>query len=277
VLDADAAVALGGALTIAEQAADEAAAIALAGLGRAHQLGHKQGPSDLVTEFDLAVERAVLGRLRGAFPADRMVGEEGTADATGSGRAWYVDPIDGTTNFAHGLPFFALSIGMVDERGPALGLIDAPALGWRFTAVRGGGAFLSARGGARSLTVSRTARLSESLLATGFPYDLRTSAEDNLAEFGHLQRAGQAVRRVGAASLDLAMVAAGWFDGYWEQKLKPWDLAAGVLLVTEAGGRVTGYDGGPVDLVSGRLVASNGAIHDELLAALATGRRPPSG
>jgi myo-inositol-1(or 4)-monophosphatase len=268
---ADAARALGAALAIAEQAADEAAPIALSGLGRAHQLGHKQGPSDLVTEFDLAVERAVLGRLRAAFPSDTMVGEEGTANATGpgDGRAWYVDPIDGTTNFAHGVPFFALSIGMVDERGPALGLIEAPALGWRFTAVRGGGAFLSTRGASRSLAVSRTARLTEALLATGFPYDLRTSAEDNLAEFAHLQRAAQAVRRVGAASLDLAMVAAGWFDGYWEQKLKPWDLAAGVVLVTEAGGRVTDYDGGPAELTSGRLVASNGAIHDELVAAIA--------
>jgi myo-inositol-1(or 4)-monophosphatase len=268
--DADA-TALGAALAIAEQAADKTAAIALSGLGRVHQLGHKQGPSDLVTEFDLAVERAVLAHLRAAFPADTMVGEEGTTDASGreNGRAWYIDPIDGTTNFAHGLPFFALSIGLCDERGPALGLIDAPALGWRFTAVRGGGAFLSTRGVARSLAVSRTARLAEALLATGFPYDLRTSPEDNLAEFAHLQRAGQAVRRVGAASLDLAMVAAGWFDGYWEQKLKPWDLAAGVVLVTEAGGRVSGYDGGAVDLRSGRLVASNGAIHDELIAALA--------
>ena len=264
------------ALDVVAQAADEAAVIALGGLGLARHgrtLGRKQSASDLVTESDLAVERAVVGRLRAAFPGDAIVGEEGTADVAGAGRAWYVDPIDGTTNFAHGLPFFCLSIGLQDEGGPALGLIDAPALGWRFTATRGGGAFLRMGGETRRLAVSRTARLDEALLATGFPYDLRTSPEDNLAEFAHLQRVAQAVRRVGAAALDLAMVAAGWLDGYWEQKLKPWDLVAGVVLVAEAGGRVSGYGGEPLDIGRGRLVASNGAIHDELVGAL--GAVPP--
>jgi myo-inositol-1(or 4)-monophosphatase len=261
--------ALDSALAVAQQAADEAGALALAGLGRAREVAHKGSSSDLVTEHDLAVERAIVGRLRAAFADDAIVGEEGTADRAGAGRAWYVDPIDGTTNFAHGLPFFCVSIGLRDSAGPAVGVIDVPALGWRFWARRGGGAFARLRGEpAGPLAVSRTQRLDEALLATGFPYDLRTSPEDNLVEFAHLQRAAQAVRRVGAAALDLAMVAAGWYDGYWEQKLKPWDLLAGIVLVTEAGGRVSGYDGEAVDLEVGRLVASNGRIHAELVGAL---------
>jgi myo-inositol-1(or 4)-monophosphatase len=259
------------ALAEAERAADEAGAIARAGLGHAREIGRKQSTSDLVTESDLAVERAVVSRLRARFAEDGFVGEEGTGDApSGSpSRVWYVDPIDGTTNFAHGLPFFCISIGLCDRDGPALGVIDAPALGWRFSAVRGGGAWLcDGTHERRALGVSATDRLDSALLATGFPYDLRTSPDDNVAQFAHLQRVAQAVRRVGAAALDLAMVAAGWFDGYWEGKLKPWDLVAGVVLVEEAGGRVTGIDGGMLRIESGALVASNGRIHAELLGAL---------
>jgi myo-inositol-1(or 4)-monophosphatase len=252
------------ALRVAHACADEAATIAMGGLGHARSIERKQSSSDLVTEFDLAVERAVVARLAAAFPDDTIVGEEGASEVRGQ-RRWYVDPIDGTTNFAHGLPFFATSIGLVDEQGPAVGIVSAPALGWRFAAVRGQGATLEGR----PLRVSTTGRLSDALLATGFPYDLRTDPADNVAAFAKLQRDAQAVRRVGAASLDLAMTACGWLDGYWERKLKPWDVAAGLLLVTEAGGRTTGFDGGPVELDSGRVVATNGAIHDALLAALA--------
>ena len=264
-------LALRTALAEAELAADEAGVIALAGSGKARDVARKQSTSDLVTEFDLAVERAIVKRLAAAFPEDAIIGEEGTGDvASARDRLWYIDPIDGTTNFAHGLPFFCTSIGLVDALGPAVGVIDAPALGWRFTALRGEGAYLRERGGPpRRLAVSSTASLQGALLATGFPYDLRTSSADNVAAFAELQRAGQAVRRVGAAALDLAMVAAGWFDGYWEQKLKPWDVAAGLLLVAEAGGRQSGYDGKAVQLSSGSVVATNGHIHDELLAVLA--------
>ena len=267
--------ALAAALAVAEEIADEAGAIARAGLGRAREVTHKRSAGDLVTEFDLAVERAAVARLRAAFPGDRIVGEEGGEGGAGdAARRWYVDPIDGTTNFAHGLPFFCVSIGLCDEVGPAVGIVDAPALGWRFSAARGGGAHLRERGGvARRLAVSGTTRLEDALLATGFPYDLRASAEDNVREFVALQRAAQAVRRVGAAALDLAMVAAGWFDGYWEQKIKPWDIAAGAVLVTEAGGRVSGYTGDPLRLDGGQIVATNGRVHDALVVALADARR----
>ena len=256
------------ALDVALSCAADGAQIARAGLGRARDIVRKQSSSDLVTEFDLAVERAIVERLRAAFPDDAIIGEEGSSFE--GVRRWYVDPIDGTTNFAHGLPFFGISIGLVDESGPAVGVVVAPALGWCFSARRGGGAWLAEHGAApRQLEVSRTDVLLDALLATGFPYDLRTSREDNVAQFTALQRDAQAVRRVGAASLDLAMVAAGWFDGYWEQKLKPWDVAAGLLLVTESGGRVSGFTGEPVDLESGRVVATNGRVHDALVAALA--------
>ena len=258
------------ALDVALRCAAAGAQIARAGLGCARDIVRKQSPSDLVTEFDVAVERAIVGGLRAAFPDDAIVGEEGTA-VEGT-RRWYVDPIDGTTNFAHGLPFFAISIGLVDDAGPAVGVVVAPALGWCFSARRGGGAWLSEHDAPpRRLEVSPTAVLLDALLATGFPYDLRTSPDDNEAAFSALQREAQAVRRVGAASLDLAMVAAGWFDGYWERKLKPWDVAAGLLLVTESGGRVSGFDGGLLNLAAfeaGRLVATNGRIHDALVASL---------
>jgi myo-inositol-1(or 4)-monophosphatase len=261
--------ALGAALAVVEAACDEAAAISVAGMGRARAVAAKQSASDLVTEFDLAVEAAVVARLRAAFPGDAIVAEEGGAEGQAQ-RRWFVDPIDGTTNFSHGLPFFCTSIALHDEAGPAVGVVDAPALGWRFSATRGGGATLRERGGApRPLAVSATPALLQALLATGFPYDLRTDPADNVRQFAALQREAQAVRRVGAAALDLAMVAAGWLDGYWERKLKPWDVAAGMLLVTEAGGRVTGHDGGPPVLERGELVATNGLVHDALLAALA--------
>ncbi len=219
----------------------------------------------------------MVARLRAAFPLDEIVGEEGTGDVARSApaRRWYIDPIDGTTNFAHGLPFFCTSIGLIDELGPAVAVVDAPALGWRFSACRGGGAFLRERGGeAERLSVSRTSALPDALLATGFPYDLRTSPVDNVREFAVLQREAQAVRRVGAAALDLAMVAAGWFDGYWERKLKPWDIAAGILLVLESGGVVTGLSGEPYALHSGELVATNGLVHRALVESLAGVTRP---
>ena len=258
-------------LAVAEAAATDAGRIALSGLGRAREITRKASTSDLVTEFDLAVERQIVSRIRATFPDDRIVGEEGTADlASAELRGWYVDPIDGTTNFAHGLPFFCTSIGYFDEDGPLVAVIEAPALGWRFSAARGEGAYLRERDGERRrLAVSAQPRLDASLLATGFPYDLRTHPDDNVRQFAVMQREAQAVRRVGAAALDLAMVAAGWLDGYWERKLKPWDIAAGILLVEEAGGRVTGVRGDPYDLLSGELVATNGRIHDALVDALA--------
>ncbi|MGZ3406138.1 MAG: inositol monophosphatase family protein, partial [Polyangia bacterium] len=181
-------------------------------------------------------------------------------------------PLDGTTNFSHGLPFFCVSIAVEDADGPLAGVVDAPALGWQFFGARGGGAFLVERdrGAAeRRLHVSDTDALAGSLLATGFPYDTRSSARNNLVEWAHVYPQTQGLRRVGAAALDLCFVAAGWMDGYWELKIKPWDVAAGALFVREAGGRVTDYRGAPFASDGDEILASNGRLHDALADALA--------
>jgi myo-inositol-1(or 4)-monophosphatase len=251
-------------LAFVRQIAAEAGALLAAGAGRAHPAERKRTAVDLVTDYDRRSEALLVAAVRAQFPDDTILAEEGGGQQAGA-RRWLIDPLDGTTNFAHGLPFFCVSIG-VEEAGELLaGAVEAPALGWSFSAGRGEGAWLNGR----RIAVSDTSLLAEALLATGFPYDTATSPRDNFAEFIALYRRTQGVRRVGAAALDLAMVAAGWLDGYWEMKLKPWDLAAGALLVREAGGRVTARDGGVFTCDGGEAVASNGRIHDELVRALA--------
>jgi myo-inositol-1(or 4)-monophosphatase len=259
-------------LTAALRIAREAGAILRAGAGRAHAADQKRTTVDLVTEYDKRSEAHVAAALRAAFPDDEVVAEEGGGHAGASGRRWLVDPLDGTTNFAHGLPFFCVSIGLEDAHGPLCGVVEAPALGWTFYAARGAGAFLVEPARSlepRRLAVSATATLGSAVLATGFPYDNATSAQNNFAAWVHMYQRTQGLRRVGAAALDLAMVAAGWFDGYWEMKLKPWDVCAGALLVLEAGGRLSDYRGGPFRSDGGEVVASNGKLHDAIAAELA--------
>jgi myo-inositol-1(or 4)-monophosphatase len=257
-------------LHVARRIAVEAGAILRAGAGRKHASDRKRTAVDLVTEYDKRSEAHIVAALRAAFPGDEVIAEEGGGQPGASGRRWLVDPLDGTTNFAHGLPFFCVSIGLEDASGPLAGVIDAPALGWHFYAARGQGAWLVERGMAeRRLAVSDTGSLDASLLATGFPYDTAASAHNNLAEWSYIYPKTQGLRRVGAAALDLCFVAAGWMDGYWELKIKPWDVAAGALFVTEAGGRVTDYRGGPFRSDGGEILATNARLHDALAAALA--------
>jgi myo-inositol-1(or 4)-monophosphatase len=196
------------------------------------------------------------------------VGEEGTATGTGD-RVWYVDPIDGTTNYAHGHPFFAVSIALYDGSEGLAGVIAAPALGVTWHGAKGLGAH---RNGKRC-RVSSKAFLDDALCATGFPYDRREAVDDNLREFGAFIKRTQGIRRCGAAAVDLALVAEGTYDVYWEQRLNAWDTCAGALLVEEAGGRLSDYAGGPADPRSGTLVATNGRLHDAALAVLAEARR----
>jgi myo-inositol-1(or 4)-monophosphatase len=252
-------------LRVARELAQRAGALLESGAFRAHASEDKANDKDLVTAFDRQSEAVIVAGLAAAFPADQVVAEEGGAYGAADGRRWFVDPLDGTTNFAHGLPFFAISIGLEEAGRPTVGVVAAPALGWTFWAARGEGAFWNGR----RLRVSATTSLERALLVTGFPADRRTSPENNFGEYVTLQRIAQGVRRIGAAALDLAMVAAGWLDGYWERKLKPWDLLAGALLVEEAGGRVTAWDGGPFVATQGAAVATNGHLHDALRAALA--------
>ncbi|HTM22267.1 MAG TPA: inositol monophosphatase family protein [Kofleriaceae bacterium] len=258
------------ALAIARTAAAEAAALLRGGQVAIGPLRTKSSLRDLVTEWDTRCEELIRARLQALSPDVPIVGEEGGGDAvSGSGATlWLVDPIDGTVNFAHGLPLWAVTIALERAGAPVAGVVVAPALGWELHAALGGGAFL----GDRPLHVSAVTRLDQALLATGFPYDRATNPDNNFAEWEHMQRRAGACRRLGAASLDLAMVAAGSLDGYWERRLYPWDMAAGALLVQEAGGRVTATDGSPFVAARGDAAASNGAIHNDILAELAAVR-----
>ncbi len=253
-------------LAFARDLAGRAGSLLVEGAFRSHSAERKQTPVELVTEFDRRSEQLIVDALAAEFPGDSVVAEEGGARAQSAERRWWIDPLDGTTNFSHGLPFFCVSIGLEVGGCSAVGVVAAPALGWSFSAARGEGAWL----GERRLSVSRTPSLAESLLATGFPYDNASSPQNNFAPFVRLYPQTQGIRRVGAAALDLAMVAAGWLDGYWEMKLKPWDVAAGVILVEEAGGRVSDYSGGAFQsqAAADGVVVSNGHIHDGLLSAL---------
>ena len=242
---------------------------ALAGERR---VSFKGTPTNLVTEMDARAEQLVSERLRAAFPDDALLGEEGGGCAGTSGRRWIVDPLDGTTNYAHGMPVFGVSIALETGGRPILGVIYDPNRDELFVAERGRGAWL----GERRLSVSSTPTLDESLLSTGFPYDIRETPDNNLREFAAFCLRAQGVRRMGSAVLYLAYVAAGRTDGYWELRLGPWDVAAGALLVEEAGGRVTDLIGGALDLDAPAIVASNGRIHDEMLSVIAGVRSPRS-
>ncbi|MBE7448686.1 MAG: inositol monophosphatase [Kofleriaceae bacterium] len=261
------------ALRVARQVAAEAATL-LRG-ARAGEVRHKGNPRDLVTEWDTRSEELIRARLGALTPAIPVVGEEAGGDA-GAPRRWLVDPIDGTVNFAHGLPLWTVSIALEGVAGGEVGVVTAPALDWAFWARRGGGAHGERDGEIRALAVSAVAALDAALLVTGFPYDRATAPDNNFAEWEHFQRRAGACRRLGAASLDLCLVASGALDGYWERRLHAWDVAAGALIVAEAGGRVTDTRGGPFAASRGEVVASNGAIHDMIVRELAAVRRGPA-
>ncbi|MBC7961799.1 MAG: inositol monophosphatase [Steroidobacteraceae bacterium] len=224
-----------------------------------------KGDKDLVTEVDRESERLIVEHLRTRFPDHDMLAEEGDYLRSGSAFRWIIDPVDGTTNYAHGFPWFCTSIGLQFAGEMVAAVIYNPIYDELFTATKGGGAFLNGR----RLAVSAHTPLKSALLGTGFPYDCASDPANNFANFIAFQKAARGIRRAGAAALDLACVAAGRLDGFWELKLKPWDVAAGLLLVSEAGGRVTTFDGSAYDVFNDRIVASNGLIHDEMIAMLA--------
>ena len=225
---------------------------------------------DIVTAADTETETYVVRELRRRFPDHHIVGEEGGGQGASAGTApyhWFVDPIDGTVNFAAKLPHFCVSIGLATpDRQPLLGVIYDPMRRELFTAVRGGGAQLNGE----PLRVTQTAELVDAVIASGFPYDKHTNPDNNLKEWSAFMMKIRGERRLGSAALDLGYVAAGRLDGYWEQNLKPYDAMAGMLLVREAGGVVTDYQGGPNPQVQhrGRYVASNGHLHAAMLKVL---------
>lgn len=248
-----------------------AAARAAGELQRSHYGGalaiRYKGETNLVTEVDQACEQLIVGMIRSRHPGHDILAEENEYASKRSGWTWVIDPLDGTTNYAHGIPWFCVSIALERDGVVSVGAIYHPMMDQLFTAAKGGGAWLNGE----RLAVSRRSPLRQSLLATGFPYDRFADPDNNFSNFFKFQIAARAVRRFGAAALDLAYVATGRLDGFWEAKLHPWDVAAGALLVEEAGGRVTGYAGEPYDILNHRIVASNGLIHDEMLAVLAAG------
>ena len=223
---------------------------------------HYKGDINLVTEADKMSENIIMAAIRQSFPEHGILSEESPAILDGSSLRWIIDPLDGTTNYAHGYPVFCVSIALEKNGTIILGVIYDPTRRDTFVAVRGEGAFLNGK----KLAVSKVSALSRSLLATGFPYDIRESEENNLNYFNIMAKEVQAIRRAGAAALDIAYAAAGRFDGFWELKLKPWDTAAACLLLEEAGGKITDIFGGPWNLLSPNLLASNSLLHEQMIA-----------
>jgi myo-inositol-1(or 4)-monophosphatase len=257
---------LEGARNVAAEIAREAGKILMEGLGTRPTVGYKSEDINLVTEYDKRSEALIVERLSAAFPADRIVAEEGTnaSGDKGATRVWYVDPLDGTTNFAHGFPIFSVSIGLCINGRPVLGIVEAPALGWSFAGtISGGGSTLNGK----PIAPSRVDRLGAALVVSGFPYT-RSPVQTNLPEWTAFTQAAQGTRRLGSAALDLCFVAAGWLDGYWERALHPWDLVAGAAIVLGARGEATDLDGTPFDGETGRVLASNGPLHDQMIKVL---------
>lgn len=251
----------------AQMIAKKAGLLLKSRLGRIHQINLK-GAVDLVTEMDVRSERFIVSAIRRRYPTHSVLAEEKTALPRTSPYRWIIDPLDGTTNYAHGLPIFCVSIALEREDEFILGVVYDPCRDELFWAEKGKGAFLNRQ----RIRVSRTPALSTSLLATGFPYDLRDNPVNNLDHFAHFALRTHAVRRLGSAALDLCYVAAGRFDGYWEMTIGPWDFAAGSLIVQEAGGTITDFRGRPVHLDGKQVLATNGKIHREMIKVLKLGK-----
>jgi len=252
-------------LELAVELAREAGALQRRRFGERRQIETKTSEIDLVTDVDRASDALILERIRRARPDDGILIEEtGQAAAESSGFRWIVDPLDGTTNYAHGVPHFAVSIGVEHAGRREVGVIYDPIRDELFSARRGDGAFLNGD----PIHVSGTDRLDRALLATGFSYAVHHEQIRNLEYFERFIKRAQGVRRAGSAALDIAYVASGRFDGFWEMHLHAWDVAAGLLIVEEAGGRISDFDGAPPPRSGERLVASNGRLHPAMLEVL---------
>jgi len=252
-------------LSLAIELARRAGALQRERYETALEIGTKSAPVDLVTEVDKACEAMIVAALEARRPDDAILAEEGGGlDRAGATWRWVIDPLDGTTNYAHGYPRFCVSIGVEREGERTLGAVYDPLMDELYHAARGEGAFRNGR----PVRVSPETELGRSLLATGFAYDRRESEVDNLDHFGAFLKRARALRRDGSAALDLCYVASGRLDGYWELKLQPWDVAAGALILEEAGGRFSDFGGGAGARSGREVVASNGRIHDAMLAVL---------
>lgn len=258
-------------LAALEAIARDAGQILLEGWDRQPTVEYKSAEKDIVTEFDRRAEALIVRRLGEEFPGVGIVGEEGSlVPETGAG-IFYVDPLDGTVNFAHGLPLFAVSIGLFRAGQARLGVVHAPALGWTFTGAPGLGAFRNAR----PIRPSALDRLERALLVTGFPTPV-SSRIDNTASFVRFNEVAQGLRRLGSAALDLCFVACGWLDGTWQRNLSPWDTVGAAAILAGAGAVITELDGSVFDPRSGGVLAANGLIHRQMLDVLTSlGLEPP--
>ncbi|MFH1552482.1 MAG: inositol monophosphatase family protein [Candidatus Omnitrophota bacterium] len=245
--------------TLAEKAAREAGGYALEHIGKLKEISRKTGINDLVTDVDKMSEKIIIDRIHNEFPQHSILAEESGEHASDGIFRWIIDPLDGTTNYAHGFPVFCVSIGVAEGGSVKIGVVYDPSRDELFTAEEGKGAFL----GGKRIKVSETGTVANSLIATGFAYDVAGKI-DNIESFKTMLKNAQAVRRAGSAAIDLCYVACGRFDGFWELGLNPWDTAAGQLIVKEAGGVVTKLNGEPFEIYQKKILATNGRIHNEM-------------
>ena len=241
--------------------AREAGAIVREGFGKNFQVEFKGNETNLVTEIDKASEKAIVEYIRKEFPSHSILAEEGGDHKGDADFLWVIDPIDGTTNFAHGLPIFSVSIGVQKKGETAFGIVYDIMMDRMYMAEKGAGAFVNGE----KLSVSKQNKLGQSLLVTGFPYDLRDNPGNIANIFNDFLMNSRAVRRLGSAAIDCCYVAAGVFEGFWEHNLHPWDVCAGMLLIEEAGGKVTNFDNNRFDIFGKRFLATNGLVHDDML------------
>lgn len=252
-------------LTTAMEAAREAGRFLKENVGKVRTIEIKEGEvRNLVSEIDKGSEERIIGMIKRRYPSHAILAEESGASAAAADTRWIIDPLDGTTNFLHGVPIFSVTIGVEHKGEMVAGVVYDPNLDEMFSAEKGSGAFLNGR----RITTSDSAELISSLLVTGFPYDIAAHPGDAVGHFVEFLMAARGMRRLGSAAIDLAYVAAGRFDGFWEVHLNPWDMAAGVLLVTEAGGTVSGYAGEPLNIYGKKIIASNGHIHGAMVEVL---------
>ncbi len=250
---------------VAIQAALRAGALLRKGFGTSYGISSKAGKQNLVTEYDYASEKCIIGLIQEQFPGHAILAEESGGSPSAGGVLWVIDPLDGTVNFARNIPLFTISIGVVVDRKVISGVVYQPMTEELFVAERGKGAYLNGE----RLHVSKTDTFEKAILATGFPYNVDENPLHCIDTFANMIKQGIPIRRLGSAALDLSYVAAGRFDAYWEVSLHPWDIAAGTLLVEEAGGRVSHYDGTPHEIFcTGTMLASNGLLHEWMIGQI---------
>lgn len=255
-------------IDLAVNIAKEAGYFLKENIGKIHEIEQKDGLStNLVTDVDKRSEALIIARIREYYPDHQILAEESGKEQTNSSYKWIIDPLDGTTNYAHRFPVYCVSIAIEHNGKVIAGVVYDPNLDELFTAERGGGAYLNGE----RLHVTNTSSLKRSLLATGFPYNLHENPFNCIGHFNNFLMEAQAIRRLGSAALDLAYVAAGRLDGFWEVNLNPWDMAAAALFVEEAGGKVSDFMGNPFSIYRPQVVASNGFIHEEMLRVLKRG------